>query len=77
MKFNTPEASSARSERLFSGGKLVHTHLKLSATVLVMRTLKNYYSFILTKTSNSTKVCLTKKNIDTDTEKYCNILVRY
>ena len=23
MKFNTPEASSARSERLFSGGKLV------------------------------------------------------
>ena len=24
MKFNTPEASSARSERLFSGGKLGH-----------------------------------------------------
>ena len=24
MKFNTPKASSARSERLFSGGKLVH-----------------------------------------------------
>ena len=23
MKFNTPKASSARSERLFSGGKLV------------------------------------------------------
>ena len=23
MKFNTPEASSAHSERLFSGGKLV------------------------------------------------------
>ena len=23
MKFNSPEASSARSERLFSGGKLV------------------------------------------------------
>ena len=23
MKFNTPETSSARSERLFSGGKLV------------------------------------------------------
>ena len=24
MKFNTPEAFSGRSERLFSGGKLVH-----------------------------------------------------
>ena len=75
MKFNTPEASSDGSERLFSGGKLV---LETKATVLLMRTLKKYYSLILTKTSNSTKVCLTKKiNIDTDTEKYCNILVRY
>ena len=58
MKFNTLEASSARSERLFSGGKLV---LETKATVLVMRTLKNYYSLILTKTSNSTKVYRTKK----------------
>ena len=58
MKFNTPKASSAPSERLFSGGKLV---LETKATVLLMRTLKKYYSLILTKTSNSTKVCLTKK----------------
>ena len=58
MKFNTPEASSARSERIFSGGKLV---LQTKSTVLLMRTLKKYYSLILTKTSNSTKVCLTKK----------------
>ena len=57
MKFNSSEASSARSERLFSGGKLV---LETKATVLLMRTLKKYYSLILTKTSNSTKVCLTK-----------------
>ena len=48
MKFNTPEASSARSERLFSGGKLV---LETKATVLLMRTLKKYYSLILTKSS--------------------------
>ena len=39
-----------------------------------MRTLKNDYFLIFTRTSNSTKVCLTKKNNDTDTEKYCNIL---
>ena len=58
MKSNTPEASSARSERLFTGGKLV---LETKRTVLVMKTLKNYYSLIFTKTSNSTKVCLTKK----------------
>ena len=60
MKFNTPEASSARSDRLFSGGKLV-LETKRNRLILVMRTLKNYYSLILTKTSNSTKVCLTKK----------------
>ena len=40
MKFNTPEAFSARSERLFSGGKLV---LETKATVLLMKTLKKYY----------------------------------
>ena len=58
MKFNTHKASSACFERLFSGEKLV---LETKATILLMRTLKNYYSLILTKTSNSTKVCLTKK----------------
>ena len=40
-----------------------------------MRTLKNYYPLILPKTSNS--LFDKKINIDTDTEKYCNILVRY
>ena len=59
MKFYSPEASSASSERLFRGGKLVY--LKLNATILMTRTLKNYYSFILTKNSNSPKVCLTEK----------------
>ena len=38
MKFNTPEASSARSERLFSGGKLV-LETKRNRLVLVMQTL--------------------------------------
>ena len=75
MEFNTPKASSVCSERLFSGGKLV---LETKRNCLGDENFENYYSLILTKTSNSTKVCLTKKIIiDTDTEKYCNILLRY
>ena len=58
MKFNTPEASSAGSKRLFFGGKLV---LEIKRNCLGDENLKNYYSLILTKTSNSTKVCLTRK----------------
>ena len=52
MKFSTPEASSARSDRRFSGGKLV---------LETKRNCLGYYALILTKTSNSAKVCLTKK----------------
>ena len=58
MNFNTPEAFSARSERLFSGGKLV---LETKRNCLVNENFENYYSLILTKTSNCAKVCLTKK----------------
>ena len=58
MKFNTPEASSARSDRLFIGGKLV---LKTKRNLRGDENFENYYSLISTKTSNSTKVCLTKK----------------
>ena len=69
MKFNTPEASSAHS-----GGKLV---LETKHKCHGNENFEKLLLLMLTKTSNSNKVCLTKKNIDTDTEKYCNILVRY
>ena len=62
MKFITPEASSACSERHFSGGKLV---FETKCNRLGDENFENYYYLILTKTSNSAKVCLTKKNIDT------------
>ena len=52
MKFSTPEASSARSDRHFSGGKLA---------LETKRNCLGDYSLILTKTSYSTKDCLTKK----------------
>ena len=52
MKFSTPEASSARSERLFSGGKLV---LETKATVLLMKTLKKYYRGSPTCTVSTSK----------------------
>ena len=58
MKFNTPEASSDCSERLFSGGKLV------LETKRNRQSDENFEKLLLlnfTKTSNSTKVCLTKK----------------
>ena len=58
MIFNTPKASSACSERLFSGGKLV---FEIKFNCLGDKNFENYYYLILTKTSNSTKVCLTKK----------------
>ena len=58
MKSNTPKASSTHSERIFNGGKLV---LETKCNRLGDENLKKYYSLILTKTSNSIKVCLTKK----------------
>ena len=46
MKFSTPEASSARSDRHFSGGKLA---LETKRNCLGDENFENYYSLILTK----------------------------
>ena len=75
MEFNTPKVSSARSERLFIGGKLVlETKLNCLGD-------KNFEKLLLLKFNKRPLIVLKcvwqKINIDTDTEKYCNILVRY
>ena len=57
MKFNTSEASSARSERLFSGGKLV---LETKHNCLGDENFEKLLLLNFNKTSTSTKVCLTK-----------------
>ena len=58
MEFNTPKVSSARSERLFIGGKLV---FETKPNYLGDEIFEKLLPLISTKTSNSTKVCLTKK----------------
>ena len=58
MKFDTPEASSAPSERLFSGGKLV---LETKRNLLGDENLEKLSLLHVNKNLNSTKVCLTKK----------------
>ena len=57
MKFNTPKASSAPSERLFSGEKLV---LETKRNHLGDENFEKLLLLNCYRTSTSTKVCLTK-----------------
>ena len=58
MKFDTREASSAPSERLFSGVKLV---LETKRNRLGDESFEKLSLLLLTKISNSTKGFLTEK----------------